>query len=263
MAEQDVPPANTPPPPPPPPPPPGPQAPTAPQSKFRAPAGATDAEKVRDQLSRQAGIDQPRAAGGGTLFTEPILVVNQKAKLIELTNEYDVFDQNGNQLGSVCEIGQTQVKKAIRLLSKLDQYMTHRLEIRDANGNAVLGLTRPAKIMKSKFIVTGADGAELGTVVQKNVMGKKRFGLEAGGNTLGTIRAENWRAWDFHVEDANGNEVARITKTWEGLGKAMFTTADNYVIEFNAPVAEPLRSMIVTAGLCIDTALKQDAQGFN
>jgi uncharacterized protein YxjI len=262
MAEQDVPPANTPAAPPPPPPP-DPQAQTAPQNKFRAPAGVTDAEKVKDQLSRQAGVDQPRAAGGGTLFTEPILVVNQKAKLIELTNEYDVFDQNGNQIGAVLEIGQTQLKKAVRLFSRLDQYFTHRLEIRDANGTAVLGLTRPAKIMKSKFVITDGDGAELGTIVQKNVMGKKRFALEAGGNDLATIRAKNWRAWDFHIEDPDGNEVALITKTWEGLGKAMFTTADNYVIEFTAPVAEPLRSMIVTAGLCIDTALKQDAQGFS
>lgn len=261
MAEQDVPPANTPPPAPPSSP--DPQAPPAPQSKFRAPAGATDAEKVKDQLSRQAGIDGPRAGGGGTLFTEPILVVNQKAKLIELTNEYDVFDQNGNQIGAVMEIGQTQIKKAVRMFSRLDQYFTHRLEIRDANGKAVLGLTRPAKIMKSKFVITDGDGAEIGTIHQKNVMGKKRFALAAGGNDLATIHAKNWRAWDFHIEDVDGNEVALITKTFEGFGKAIFTTADNYAIEFTAPVTEPLRSLIVTAGLCIDTALKQDAQGLS
>ena len=33
--------------------------------------------------------------GGGSIFTEPVLVVNQKAKLIELKNQYSVFDQNG------------------------------------------------------------------------------------------------------------------------------------------------------------------------
>jgi uncharacterized protein YxjI len=232
-------------------------------SVFKAPQGSTDAEKVQDQVSRQAKTDQPPVGGGGTLLTEPVLVVNQKAKIIELTNEYDVFDPRGTQLGSVCEVGQTQLKKAVRLLSKLDQFMTHRLEIRDAQGTPILGLTRPAKLMKSRFMVTGAGGAEIGGIKQANVMGKKRFALEAGGQTVGTLKAENWRAWDFHVEDAAGNEVARVTKTFEGFGKAIFTTADNYVLQFTAPVEEPLRSLVVVAALCIDTALKQDAQGLN
>ena len=32
--------------------------------------------------------------GGGSIFSEPVLVVNQKAKLIEINNEYAIYDQN-------------------------------------------------------------------------------------------------------------------------------------------------------------------------
>ena len=49
----------------------------------------------------QAGAAQ----GGGTIFTEPILVVNQKAKLIEVNNEYAIFDQHGRQIGAVRQVG--------------------------------------------------------------------------------------------------------------------------------------------------------------
>jgi uncharacterized protein YxjI len=238
-----------------------PPAPTPNPKAWRAPTGADDAERVKDQVARQAGVAQPAEGGGGHLLNEPILVVNQKAKLIELTNEYDVFDQHGTKVGMVCEVGQSTVKKALRLVSSLDQFMTHRLEIRDADGTVVLGLTRPAKFMKSKFVVTNGAGAEIGGIKQKNMMGKKRFALEAGGKDVGMIHAENWRSWDFRIEDANGNEVARIKKTFEGFAKAMFTTADNYVLQFSAPVEEPLKSLIVTAALCIDTALKQDSGG--
>ena len=52
--------------------------------------------------------------GGGTLFTEPILVVNQKAKFIELSNEFAIYDQNARQIGAVREVGQTTAKKAAR-----------------------------------------------------------------------------------------------------------------------------------------------------
>ncbi len=40
-----------------------------------------------------------------------MLVVNQKPKIIELTNEYSVFDQDGNRIGSVAEVGQSAVEE--------------------------------------------------------------------------------------------------------------------------------------------------------
>lgn len=203
----------------------------------------------------------PESSGGGTLFTEPILVVNQKAKIVELVSEYFVSDQNGNRIGSVAEVGQSTAKKIARFVSSLDQFMTHRYEIRDANEQPVLVLTRPRKIVKSSFVITRPDGTEVGQVKQNNVFGKIKFGLEAGGTSVGSLNAENWRAWNFNVQDAEGNEIARITKTWEGLAKTVFTTADNYVLEIKAPLTDPLRSLVVATALCVDTALKQDARG--
>ncbi|MCZ7528198.1 MAG: phospholipid scramblase family protein [Acidimicrobiia bacterium] len=216
---------------------------------------------VRDQVRRAGAPDA--GPGGGSLLTEPVLVVNQKVKLIELTNEYQVFDQQGNVLGSVAQVGQSALKKAARLLTSLDQFMTHTLEIRDAAGEPVLRLTRPRKIFKSSFVVDRADGTQVGTIRQKNVFGKIRFGFESGGREIGSLHAENWRAWDFHVKDAGDREVARITKTWEGLAKTIFTTADNYVVAFQERLEDPLLSMVVASALCIDTALKQDNRGFN
>ncbi len=229
-------------------------------SRFSKPQGNTEAEKAQDQVRSQAGV-APVAGGGGTLFTEPILVVNQKAKIIELTNEYKVYDQAGLQIGSVCQVGQSKVKKVARALLSIDQFLTHRYEIRDAGGNAVLTLTRPAKLMKSKFSIDRPDGTNVGMVIQDNVFGKIHFSLEAGGQKVGAINAENWRAWNFNVQDANGAEIARISKTWEGLAKTMFTTADNYVLQIHAPLADPLCSLVVAAALCVDTALKQDNRG--
>lgn len=226
---------------------------------------ASDAAKIRDQVTGDgwtgAGVGAT-ASGGGTLFTEPVLVVNQKAKIIELANQYGVFDRNGTQIGAVNQVGQSTLKKALRLLTSVDQFLTHKMEITDRTGTVVLRLTRPAKIFKSTVVVEDANGTELGRVVQKNMIGKINFGLESGGQHLGEIKAENWRAWNFRIEDATGTEVARITKTWEGLAKTMFTTADNYVVQIHRRVPQPLLSLVVASALSIDTALKQDDRGF-
>jgi uncharacterized protein YxjI len=196
---------------------------------------------------------------GPSLYEQPVLLVSQKTKLIELTNEYAVMDGQGQQIGAVVEVGQSTVKKAVRLLSNFDQFLTHRLEVRDASG-PVLVLTRPAKFVKSRVIVERPDGSPIGEIVQANVFGKIRFDLVANGRLVGAIQAENWRAWDFAITDAQGEEVARIKKTFEGLAKALFTTADNYVVRIHRPLEEPLRSFVVAAAVSVDTALKQDSK---
>ncbi|MEK8173622.1 phospholipid scramblase-related protein [Streptomyces sp. M19] len=232
------------------------------QNQYQQPPAAAPADpgRIQHQVQNQAKVAQ-NAAGGGTLFTEPVLVVNQKAKLIELTNEYSVYDQHGRAIGSVVQVGQSTLKKVARFVSSLDQFMTHRLEIRDAHGQPHLVLTRPAKFIKSKVLVQRPDGSPVGEIIQQNAIGKINFAIQANGQQIGAIKAENWRAWNFAIVDHNGTEIARITKTWEGLAKTMFTTADNYVLQIHHQLPEPLLSLVVATALTVDTALKQDARG--
>jgi uncharacterized protein YxjI len=197
------------------------------------------------------------------LYDLPVLVVNQKTKIVELTNEYLVRDDQGATVGSVCEVGQSNLKKFVRAMSSYDQFFTHKLEVRDADGTPLLVLTRPRKFVKSRLLVEKPDGTAVGEIVQDNVFGKIHFSLSADGQTLGAISAENWRAWNFAITDASGTEVARITKTWEGLAKTLFTTADNYALQRHAPISGTLGDLVLAAALCIDTALKQDDRGLN
>ena len=224
-------------------------------------------QKVRDRVQRQvneqAGIGEAAFQGGGTLLTEPILVVNQKTKIIELTNEYEVMNREGVKLGAIREVGQSAAKKVIRALTKFDQFLTHRYEIVDGSGAVLLTLTRPAKVFKSTMVVSDASGTEIGRILQQNMIGKIRFSLETGGTPIGSINAENWRAWNFNIQDAAGEEVARITKTFEGIARTLFTTADFYVVRLHRELTDPLRQLVVAAAVSVDTALKQDDRGLN
>jgi len=158
-------------------------------------------------------------------------------------------------------VGQSGLKKAVRFISSWDQFLTHRLEVRDSAGQVLLQLTRPAKLVKSRVQVASGNGAPIGEIVQENVFGKIRFGLLVNGAHVGSINAENWRAWNFSIQDSGGHEVARITKTWEGLARTMFTTADNYVVQIHQRLQDPLRAMVIASAVTVDTALKQDSRG--
>lgn len=190
------------------------------------------------------------------------IIINQKAKLIELVNEYKIRDSDGTDIGVIRQEGQSKLKKVARFVSSLDQFMTHTLGAYDADGTKVLEITRPRKIVKSSVEVTDGPGSTVGSIRQQNVFGKIRFGLhDAAGTKIGEIRAENWRAWNFAIVDVTEHEVARITKTWEGLAKTLFTTADDYALEVESTVSGTLRQLIFASAVAVDTALKQDSRG--
>ena len=192
------------------------------------------------------------------------LVVSQKAKLIELTNQYEIHGSDGAELGYVQQEGQSRLRKVARFMSSVDQFLTHRLSIYDSAHTKVLELTRPAKLLKSRINVKDGHGRKVGDIVQQNVFGKIRFDLVgAHGENLGQIRAENWRAWDFSIVDRDETEVGRIDKKFVGVMKAVFTAADNYVVDLNADLDGNLRLLAIAAAAAVDTALKQDARGID
>ena len=226
-------------------------------------------------MSYQSSGPERSGTGGGTLASRrkgqdmgllehDRLVVNQKAKLIEITNEYAIMDEGGNRIGAIRQEGQTALKKIARLVSSLDQFLTHTVAVYEADGTKLLEIVRPRKIMKSSFQITDGQGVQLGGITQKNVFGKKRFAIIGqSGEVLGAINAQNWRAWNFEILGQTGEPIGRVTKKWAGLGKEMFTSADNYAIEIEPHVQGTLRLLVLASATAIDTALKQDAGGFN
>ena len=198
------------------------------------------------------------------LLTVDRLIVNQKAKLIEVTQEYAIRNENGEQVGYIRQEGQTFLHKAARFITSIDQFLTHHFALYDDAGNVVLELTRPAKFFKSRILVKDGNGNQVGQIVQQNVFGKIRFDLQASdGQSVGQIRAENWRAWNFAIVDANEREVARITKKFVGVTKAIFTPADNYIVDIDHSVEGRTRLFVLASATAVDTALKQDSRGID
>jgi uncharacterized protein YxjI len=196
------------------------------------------------------------------LLERDVLVISQKAKLIEMTDEYRILDPEGVEVGSIRQEGQTKSKKLFRLVTDLDQFLTHRLSVYEADGTKLLEIERPAKLFKSTLKIRDGGGADRGAIVQDNVLGKKHFSLRGtAGELLGWIDAENWRSWDFVINDAGGAEVGRITKKWAGILREGFTTADHYILQITGPTSPKLRFLLVSSAAALDIALKQDDTG--
>ena len=217
------------------------------------PAGRVAQQVRRDAESAALEVGGP--PGGGTLLTERVLVVSQKAKLIEVHAEYAIYNQQGQLIGAVREVGQSLFKKTVGS----DGASSHRLLVLDTNGQVLMTLTQPVALIKAKVMVRTPDGTEIGQIVKKwaSLLGRMTFSLERGGQPLGSINAEDRTSWEFNIQDAVGNEIARVSKTKAGLAKELFTKGDNYVVSINRPLEDPLRSLVIAAALALDTMLHQ------
>ena len=218
-----------------------------------APDAAVEAGSKRIQRQvRRLGITNEIQDGDGALFAEPILVFNQKGKLLEVNAEYDIYGQHGQKLGLVREVGQSVLRGVMAPSNR-----TRRLQVLDLSGRAILALTRPAKIINSKLVVTGVNGTQIGQISQRVSVNSARFRLESEGRKVGSITGEGREQWDFSIQDAKGNEIGRITRASAGLAKEMFTKADSYVLEIHRQLDDPLHSLVIAAAVAIDTALRQ------
>lgn len=166
--------------------------------------------------------------------------------------------------GSSTSRAQSRLRKTARFATSIGQFLTHRLTVRDVADGEVLEVIRPAKLVKSRLSVRTGDRRRVGEIVQDNVFGKIRFTLtDADGRRLGQIRAENWRAWDFAIVNRDGRKVATIDKRFVGVLKAVFTTADTYVVHIDPTLDGDLRLLVIAAAAAVDTALKQDPRGLD
>jgi uncharacterized protein YxjI len=198
------------------------------------------------------------APPSASLLAEPVLIVRQKLKLVELRNRYGVFDRQGRQIGAVEQVTQSPLALLARLFTSWDVALPMILEIRGPAGPELL-VTKPWFTWRCQ--VSRADGVPLGQIVKQIRLGKARFALlDPRGAPLGEVRAENWRAKDFSVRDGGGQPVARVTKKWAGL-RELFTDADTYVVEVSPAAVDPLRSLAVASCLVIDTIMKQKDTG--
>jgi uncharacterized protein YxjI len=182
--------------------------------------------------------------------------VHQRRKLFEMRNQYTLTDDAGTPIGAVEQVEQSAFTFLARLVSDLDVILPVTLAVTDGSGEQVLRLHKPW----FRYSVAVSDGAGnlLGYVNKQLRLGKAIFDLVGPqGEGLGQVRAENWRARDFRIDDPSGTEVARVTKQWRGLATEMFTDADSYAVTFPPTTDEQTRNLALAAALSVDLTMKQ------
>lgn len=185
-------------------------------------------------------------------------LVKEHVGMFKASNSYDIYDPaNGNVIMNCREEGLGFFTKIFRFTG----YKTltpFNVVIKTTDGQKVVSVKRGINLFLSKVEVLDENDRVIGMFKQKLFsIGGKFDVLDANGTYLCSLKGK-WTGWDFKFIKDN-LEFARVSKEWAGIGKELFTTADNYVLSINdqVPQNSPLRQLIMAAVMCIDMVLKE------
>ena len=192
------------------------------------------------------------------LLNSNVFLVKEHVGLFKAANNFDIYDPQTGEI--VMECREDNLGSITKLLRFTDsKRMTpFDIEIRTTAGEKVVRVTRGVSIFLSKVSILDENDNVIGGFKQKLFSIGGAFSvLDANENPVCELKGK-WTGWDFKFM-SGGTELAHVTKKWAGIGKEMFTSADNYILEISdsVPADDPVRQMILSAVMCIDMVLKE------
>lgn len=187
-----------------------------------------------------------------------LFLIKEHAGIFKAANNYDVFDPAGG--AKLLECREPNLGFFTKLLRFTDYKRMTPFEVvlTGADGRKALTVRRGVSFFLSKVEVLDESGRVVGGFKQKffSIGGAFRV-LDARDNEVCMLKGK-WTSWDFQFLKGD-KELARVTKKWAGLGKELFTSADNYVLSVSDAVGEDddVRILIMAAVMCIDMVLKE------
>lgn len=187
-----------------------------------------------------------------------LYLVKEHVGMFKAANNYDVYDpETGEEILQCREDKLGMFTKMLRFTDYKRMTPFH-VEIRTPSGESVVSVKRGVSLFLSKVDVLNEKQERIGGFKQKlfSIGGAFRV-LGPDDEPLCELKGK-WTGWNFRFMAGN-EELAQVSKKWAGIGKEMFTSADNYVLNISEAVPEDssLRQLIMAAVMCIDMVLKE------
>ncbi len=187
-----------------------------------------------------------------------LFFIKEHTGIFKAANNFDIFNPENGEKIMECREPNLGIFTKIFRFTEYKRLTPFNIEIKDANGNMVASIKRGFNIWLSKVEVFDENEVLVGFFKQKLFTIGGAFSVnDANGTELCMLKGK-WTGWDFKFIQ-NNNELAYVTKKWAGMGKELFTSADNYVLNITeqVPQNDPLRILVLSAVMCIDMVLKE------
>jgi len=192
------------------------------------------------------------------ILSRNLYFIKEHVGFFKAANNYDVMDPGTKEIILHCREENLGVFTKIFRFTKYKRMTPFHVTIRTPSGDPVISVKRGVSVFLSNVDVLDEHNERIGGFKQKFFSIGQTFNvLDAHDEALCTLKG-NWTSWEFRFL-AGTTEFAKVSKKWSGLGKELFTSADNYMLEISdrVPPDHPSRQLILAAVMCIDLVLKE------
>jgi uncharacterized protein YxjI len=192
-----------------------------------------------------------------SILNNNLFLVKEHVGIFKASNNYDIHDPATNNILLEC-------RENIGFFTKIFRFTDYKrmtpfnIIVSTPDGKQIVRVSRGISIFLSNVDVFDENDQRVGGFKQKffSIGGSFNM-LDKTDNIVCTLKG-NWVGWDFKFVAGN-DELAAVSKQWAGIGKGLFTSADNYVLKISdkVPANSPVRQLIMAAVLCIDMVLKE------
>ncbi|MFT7033673.1 MAG: hypothetical protein ACJA2S_002181 [Cyclobacteriaceae bacterium] len=187
-----------------------------------------------------------------------LFFVKEHVGMFKASNNYDIYNPESQEMIMECREPNLGFFTKILRFTDYKRMTPFEVIITTPSGAKVLSVKRGISIFLSDVDVFDENDQLIGKFKQKFFsIGGKFDVLSPSVEVLCTLKGK-WTSWDFRFEK-DDVEFAHVSKKWSGLGKELFTSADNYILQIDdkIPADNPLRILIMAAVMCIDMVLKE------
>jgi len=192
------------------------------------------------------------------VLNKNLFLVKEHLGLFKAANNYDIYDPDTGSIIMECREEKMGIFTKLLRFTDYKRMTPFDIQIRTPDGAPVVRVTRGISIFLSNVRVLDESDQVVGGFKQKLFsIGGKFDVLDRSDQPVCSLKG-NWSGWDFRfVHDSV--ELAQVSKKWAGLGKELFTSADNYVLSISdsVPTNSVIRQLILAAVMCIDMVLKE------
>jgi uncharacterized protein YxjI len=185
-------------------------------------------------------------------------LVKEHVGLFKAANNYDIYDPDTGTEIMACREEKLGIFTKILRFTDYKRMTPFDIQITTPDGRQVVRVKRGISIFLSRVEVLDENDKVIGLFKQKFFSIGGAFSvLDANERPVCSLKGK-WTGWDFKF--LNGQiELAHVSKKWAGIGKELFTSADNYVLQISdsIPVDDVRRQLILAAVMCIDMVLKE------
>ena len=187
-----------------------------------------------------------------------LFLVKEHVAMFKAASNYDIMDPESGEELMYCREEKLGFFTKMFRFTDYKRYTPFDVQIRTPDGTQVVRVKRGITLFLSKVDVLDENDQRIGGFKQKLFSIGGAFSvLSANDEPLCDLKGK-WTSWEFRFM-AGDNELAKVSKKWAGLGKELFTSADNYMLQISdeVPADNPVRQLIIAAVMCIDLVLKE------